>query len=77
MTLLQTRVDEQTARNFKRAAKARGHTAYSYLQAVVKDAAAAPEPRTWAKQRAWRKSIGMKPVTFNAVVKNREESGER
>lgn len=77
MTLLQTRVDEKTARNFKRAAKARGHTPYSLLQELVKDAAAQPKPRTWKQHAEWRDSLGMNPVPYGIVAKQREESGER
>lgn len=77
MTLLQTRVDDGTARRFERAAKERGITPYSYLQALVKDAAAAPEPRTWASRRKWRDAQGMTPVPYGIVAQQREESGER
>lgn len=77
MTLLQTRVDDGTARRFERAARERGVTPYSYLQALVKDAAAAPEPRTWASRRKWRDAQGMTPVPFGIVAQQREDSGER
>ena len=77
MTLLQTRVDEKTARNFARAAKARGHTPYSLLQELVKDAAIRPTTRTWKMRAEWRDSQGMKPVPYGIVARNREESGER
>ncbi len=77
MTLLQTRVDEQTARNFERAAKEHGHTKYSYLQEIVQGAAVQPAPRTWKKHLEWRKSLKLKPLPYGIVVKNREESGER
>ena len=77
MTLLQTRVDEKIARNFARVAKARGHTPYSFLQELVKDAAVRPQPRTWKMRAEWRDSQGMKPVPYGIVAKNREESGER
>ncbi len=77
MTLLQTRVDEKTARNFARVAKARGHTSYSFLQELVKDAADKPKPRTWKQVAEWRDSLGMKPVPYGIVAKNREESDER
>jgi hypothetical protein len=77
MTLLQTRVDEKTARDFVRVAKARGHTPYSLLQELVKDAAAKPKPRTWKQHAEWRDSLGMKPVPYGIVAKQREEDGER
>ena len=77
MTLLQTRVDEKTARNFARAAKARGHTPYSFLQELVKDAADRPKPRTWKKHFEWLDSLGMKPVPYGIVAKQREEAGGR
>lgn len=77
MTLLQTRVDEKTARNFARAAKARGHTPYRFLQKLVKDAADKPKPRTWKQQAEWRDSLGMKPVPYGIVARQREEDGER
>jgi len=76
MTLLQTRVDEKTARNFARVAKVRGHTPYSLLQELVKDAAA-PKPRTWKMRAEWRDSQGMKPVPYGIVARQREESDER
>lgn len=77
MTLLQTRVDEKTARNFVRAAKARGHTPYSLLQELVKDAAAQPKRRTWKKHFEWLDSLGLKPVPYGIVARQREEDGER
>lgn len=77
MTLLQTRVDEKTARNFARAAKARGHTPYSLLQELVKDAAAQPQRRTWKKHFEWLDSLGLKPVPYGIVARQREEDGER
>lgn len=77
MTLLQTRVDEKTARNFARAAKARGHTSYSFLQELVKGAADKPKPRTWKQLAEWRDSLGMKPVPYGIIARQREEDGER
>ena len=47
MTLLQTRVDDKIARRFEKAARERGETTYSFLQKVVGEAAAAPDPTTW------------------------------
>lgn len=77
MTWLLTRVDEKTARNFARVAKERGHTPYSLLQELVRDAATKPKPRTWKQHFEWLDSLGMKPVPYGIVARQREESGER
>jgi len=77
MTLLQTKVDEKTARQFERVAHEHGETPYSLLQKLVKDVAAQAEPRTWAKHFEWLDGRPQTPVPFNAVVRNREESEER
>ncbi len=77
MTLLQTRVDEKTARSFARAAKVRGHTPYSLLQELVKDAAAQAKRRTWKQHFEWLDSMGMKPASCGIVARQREEDGER
>ena len=77
MTLLQTKVDDKTAKQFERIAHERGETPYSLLQKLVKDTAAQSEPRTWEKHFEWLAGQPQKPLPFNTVVKNREESGER
>lgn len=77
MTLLQTRVDEKTARNFERAAKERGHTPYSLLQELVKIAAAKPEPEGWEGHRQRIAALKNKPLPYNTVAHDREEASER
>jgi hypothetical protein len=76
-TLLQTRVEHRVAVNFKRAAKQRGKTPYAYLQQIVAQAAAAPEPRTWKNHRALIAGLKLKPVPYNIVARMREEGDER
>jgi hypothetical protein len=76
-TLLQTRVEQKVAVNFKRAARQRGKSPYAYLQQIVAEAAKAPEPRTWDNHWEWLDSLNMKKLPYNAVVKMREESDER
>jgi|ERR1017187_3534538 hypothetical protein len=76
-TLLQTRVEHRVAVNFKRAAKQRGKTPYAYLQQIVTQAAAAPEPRTWENHWEWLASLKMKKVPYNIVAKMREECDEK
>ena len=71
MTLLQTRVDDRTAREFARAAEERGFTSYSYLQELVKHAASAPEPRGWATHAADMDKLGTKPVNRSVVSEDR------
>ena len=77
MTLLQTRVDDQTARRFERAAKERGCSPYSYLQELVKDAAAKPEPPGWEGHRQRLAALKSKPLSYNTVAHDREAAGER
>jgi hypothetical protein len=76
MTLLQTRVEDKVARQFEKAARERGETIYSFLQRVVTEAAAAPEPETWDNH--WKKSqaLHLKPAR-KTVSELREESSER
>ena len=76
MTLLQTRVDDKVAQQFEIAARERGETIYSFLQRLVVEAAAAPEPETWDNH--WKKSnaLHLKPAR-KTVAELREESGER
>jgi hypothetical protein len=76
-TLLQTRVEHRVAVNFKRAAKQRGKTPYAYLQQIVTQAAAAPEPSTWDNHWKWRASLKMKKVPYNIVAQMREECDEK
>ena len=75
--LLQTRVENSVAENFKRAAKLRGKTPYAYLQQVVQQAATVPKPRTWDNHFEWLASLKMKKLPYNLVAKMREESDER
>ena len=76
-TLLQTRVEHRVAVNFKRAAKLRGKTPYAYLQQVVAQAAAAPEPSTWDNHWEWLASLKLKKTPYNIVAKMREECDEK
>ena len=76
MTLLQTRVDDQIARRFEKAARERGETTYSFLQRMVVEAAAASEPETWDTHWKKSKSLHLKPAR-KTVAEMREESGER
>jgi hypothetical protein len=61
MTLLQTRVDEQTARRFEKAARERGETPYACLQRVVREVAAANEPDSWDQHWEKQKALRLKP----------------
>lgn len=77
-TLLQTRVENRVAQNFKRAAKLRGKTPYAYLQQLVKTAAVVPdEPRTWKNHRQLIHRLNLKPVPYNLVARMREECDEQ
>ena len=76
MTLLQTRVDDKIARRFEKAARERGETIYSFLQKMVVEAAAAPEPDTWENHWKKSKSLRLKPAR-KTVAELREESNER
>jgi hypothetical protein len=76
MTLLQTRVEDQIARQFERAARKRGETPYSFLQKVVRAAAAAPDPDTWDQHWKKMKSMNLNPAR-KTVAELRAESGER
>jgi hypothetical protein len=76
MTLLRTRVDDKIARRLEKAARKRGETICSFLQRVVVEAAAAPDPDTWDNHWEKMKSLGLKPAR-KAVAEPREESGER
>ena len=76
MTLLQTRVDDTIARRFEKVARERGETTYSFLQKIVLDAAAAPDPDTWDSHWERSKSLNLKPA-HKTVAELREESGDR
>jgi hypothetical protein len=76
MTLLQTRVDDKIARRFEKVARERGETIYSFLQKVVAEAAAAPEPETWDNHWQKSKALHLKPAP-KTLAELREESGER
>ena len=65
MTLLQTRVDDDVADGFKRAAAALRMTPYAYLQTLVKSAAGRREGRGWAEHKAWLESVA-DPALRNA-----------
>jgi len=76
MTLLQTRVDDQTAARFKKAASERGVKPYELLQQLVADAAAVPEPNTWDNH--WDRLAAMKlKRAGKALADLRAEAGER
>ena len=76
-TLLQTRVEQRVAENFKRVARLRGKTPYAYLQQVVTEAATASKPGTWDEH--WEKlaKLKLKRLPYNLVAKLREECDER
>jgi hypothetical protein len=76
MTLLQTRVDDQTARRFEKAARQRGQTTYAYLQRVVKAAAAAAEPENWRQHWDRLESLNLEPAA-RTLAELREEANER
>jgi hypothetical protein len=76
MTLLQTRVDDKTARRFEKVARERGETTYSLLQKVVTDTAAASEPASWDAHWEKAKALQLKPAR-KTLAQLREESGER
>jgi hypothetical protein len=76
MTLLQTRVEDKVAKHFEKAARERGESIYSFLQKVVVEAAAAPEPETWDSHWKKSKALRLKPAR-KTVAELREESGER
>ncbi len=76
MTLLQTRVDDKIARRFEKVVRERGETIYSFLQRVVVEAAAAPEPETWDNHWKKSKTLHLKPAR-KTVAELRAESGER
>jgi len=76
MTLLQTRVDDKTARRFEKAARKRGETVYSSLQRMVAEAAEAAEPETWESHWEKSKALHLKPAR-KTLSELREESGER
>jgi len=76
MTLLQTRVDDRTARRFEKVARERGETTYSLLQKVVADTAAASEPDSWDKHWEKAKVLHLKPAR-KTLAQLREESGEQ
>lgn len=77
MTLLQTRVDDRTARRFERAAKEHGFSPYSYLQALVKDAATRSEPRGWETHAADLGKLGTRPVNRSVVAEDRAAEDAR
>jgi hypothetical protein len=76
MTLLQTRVDDHTARRFEKAARERGETIYSYLQRVVREAASASEPDSWDQHWEKMKALNLKPAA-KTLADLRAECGER
>jgi hypothetical protein len=76
MTLLQTRVDDQTARQFEKAARQRGESTYAYLQYIVKAAAAAAEPENWGQHWNRLELLNLKPAA-KTLAELREEAGER
>ena len=78
MTLLQTRVDEQTARRFEQVAREHGQTSYSYLQQLATEAARQPTtPEGWEGHRERLAALKNKPLPHNTVAHDREEGGER
>jgi len=77
MTLLQTRVDEQTARRFHRAAKERGLSSYSLLKELVTKTAARKKENPWEGHWEQIEKLNLKPLPYNPVIRDREESDER
>ena len=76
MTRLQTRVDDRTARRFKKAARERGETTCSLLQKLVADTATAAEPDSWVGHWDKAKSLHLKPAR-KTLAQLRKENGER
>jgi hypothetical protein len=71
MTLLQTRVDDRLASQFKEAAGRRKMSPYQLLGELVKQAASGA-PEGWAEHRARIKQRNRNPLTENSVVSTRE-----
>ena len=72
MTLLQTRVDDQTASQFKQAAQSRAMSPYQLLSELVKQVASGSMKRTgWKEHRAWMQTRNRVPLKQNAVVMSR------
>jgi hypothetical protein len=71
MTLLQTRVEDRVARQFRQAAKARGISKYELLGELVKQAATGSKEgwkEHWCRMRARNRA----PLRQNAVVQTRK-----
>ncbi len=75
MTLQQTRVDNQIAQRFKKAARDRVETPYSNLQRKVIEAAAAV-PEAWDSHWIRLQAMKLKPAR-KPLAKLRRESGDR
>jgi hypothetical protein len=77
MTLLQTRVEDRIARQFQRAAKERGLSPYSLLKELVTKTAACGKENPWAGHWERIQKLNLKPLSYNPVVRDREESDAR
>ncbi len=71
MTLLQTRVDDRVASQFKQAAKERGMSKYELLGELVKQVATGSK-EGWKEHWARMQATNRKPLKQNAVVLTRE-----
>jgi hypothetical protein len=71
MTLLQTRVDDRVASQFRQAAKKRGMSKYELLGELVKQVATGSN-EGWKEHWARIKSTKHTPLKQNAVVQTRE-----
>jgi len=71
MTLLQTRVDDRTASQFKQVAAKRDMSAYQLLNELVKQMAGT-SANGWEAHRAWMLARKRTPLVKNAVLQTRE-----
>lgn len=71
MTLLQTRVDDRVASQFRQAAKERGMSKYELLGELVKQVATGSK-EGWKEHWSRMKGTKRAPLKQNAVVLTRE-----
>ena len=72
MTLLQTRVDERVASQFRQAAKQRAMSPYQLLGELVKQVSGSSS-QGWKEHRVWLRGRNRTPLKKNAVVQSRED----
>ncbi|MEI7807846.1 MAG: hypothetical protein WCJ07_05105 [Verrucomicrobiota bacterium] len=72
MTLLQTRVDDQVASQFRQAAKARGMSKYELLGELVRQVATGSK-EGWKEHWTRMQAANRKPLKQNAVLQTRED----